>query len=139
MDTYPEYDGLELEQAVEVFAGLSTELDEISEKKTELQKRYDFLRRVVIPKLMDDKDITSAKFSNIGRGIRIQDEFFVSSGEENREALHQWLADHNESQLIKEVVAPSTLKAFVSRAMKEGREYPADFVKVTIVPTARFY
>lgn len=139
MDTYPEYDGLELEQAVEVFAGLSTELDEISEKKTELQKRYDFLRRVVIPKLMDDKDITSAKFSNIGRGIRIQDEFFVSSGEENREALHQWLADHGESQLIKEVVAPSTLKAFVSRAMKEGREYPADCVKVTIVPTARFY
>jgi len=136
---YPEYDNLELDQAVEVFAELNKELDEITEKKAALQNRYDFLRRVIIPKLMEDKDITSAKFSSIGRGIRIQDEFFVSSNEDSREALHQWLVDHGESGLIKETVAPSTLKAFVSRAMKEGREYPADFIKVSIVPTARFY
>ena len=136
---YPEYENLELDQAVEVFAELNKELDEITEKKAALQNRYDFLRRVVLPKLMEDKDITSAKFSSIGRGIRIQDEFFVSTNEENREALHQGLVDHGESGLIRETVAPSTLKAFVSRAMKEGREYPADHIKVSIVPTARFY
>jgi hypothetical protein len=136
---YPEYENLALEDAVEVFAKLNKELDEITEKKADLQNRYDVLRRAVIPKLMEDKDITSAKFSNIGRGIRIQDEFFVSSREEQREALHQWLVDHGESALIKESVASSTLKAFVSRAMKEGNEYPVDCVNVTIVPTARFY
>ena len=136
---YPEYDNLELEQAVEIFAQLNRELDEITTRKSELQNRYDFMRRAVIPKLMDDKDITSAKFSSIGRGIRIQDEFFVSSREEQREALHQWLVDHGESDLIKPTVASSTLKAFVSRAMKDGKEYPADFVNVSVVPTARFY
>ena len=136
---YPEYENLALEDAVEVFAKLNKELDEITEKKAELQNRYDFLRRAIIPKLMEDKDITSAKFSSIGRGIRIQDEFFVSSREEQREALHQWLVDHGESGLIKPTVAPSTLKAFVSRAMKDGKEYPAECVNVSIVPTARFY
>lgn len=139
MDNYPEYENLALEQAVEVFAELNKELDDITEKKADLQKRYDFLRRAVIPKLMEDKDITSAKFSSIGRGIRIQDEFFVSSREDQREALYQWLTDHGEAGLIKPTVAPSTLKAFVSRAMKEGNEYPADCVNVSIVPTARFY
>lgn len=139
MQVFPEYESLELDQAVEVFDKLNKELEEITEKKAELQNRYDFLRRAVIPRLMDDKDITSAKFSNIGRGVRIQDEFFVSSREEQREALHQWLEDNGESSMIKPTVASSTLKAFVSRAMKEGREYPADCVNVTIVPTARFY
>lgn len=136
---YPEYEGLELEQAVEVFAQLNRELEEITEKKADMQNRYDFLRRAVIPKLMESQDITSAKFSSIGRGIRIQDEFFVSSREEQREALHQWLVDHGESGMIKPTVSSSTLKAFVSRAMKDGKEYPADCVNVTIVPTARFY
>jgi hypothetical protein len=139
MEIYPEYESLELEQAVELFDKLSKEIDDLAEKKADKQNRYDFLRRAVIPKLMEDKDITSAKFSNIGRGIRIQDEFFVSSREEQREQLYQWLIDHGEADLIKPTVAPSTLKAFVSRAMKEGKEYPSDHVNVTIVPTARFY
>lgn len=136
---YPEYENLELEQAVEVFAQLNKELDEITTKKAELQNRYDFLRRAIIPKLMDDKDITSAKFGSIGRGIRIQDEFFVSSREDQREALHQWLVDNGEADLIKPTVASSTLKAFVSRAIKDGREYPAECINVSVVPTARFY
>lgn len=138
-EDYPEYKNLELDQAVEVFNKISLALDDIADQKTKMQNRYDFLRRVIIPKLMDDKDITSAKFANINRGVRIQDEFFVSSPEENRQALHEWLADHGESHMIKEVVAPATLKAFVTRAMKEGNEYPAELVRVTIVPTARFY
>jgi hypothetical protein len=139
MEIYPEYENLELDQAVELFDQLNKEIEELSEKKTDKQNRYDFLRRTIIPKLMEDKDITSARFSSIGRGIRIQDEFFVSSREEQREQLYQWLVDHGEADLIKPTVAPSTLKAFVSRAMKEGKEYPSDHVNVTITPTARFY
>lgn len=139
MQVYPEYENLELDQAVEVFNQLNKELEEITEKKTEIQNRYDFVRRAIIPRLMEDKDITSAKFSNIGRGVRIQDEFFVSSREDQREALYQWLVDHGEADMIKPTVNSSTLKAFVSRAMKEGKEYPADHVNVSIVPTARFY
>ena len=139
MDKFPEYENLTLEQAVETFAQLNKELEEATAKKTDLQNRYDFVRRAVLPKLMEDQDITSAKFASIGRGIRIQDEFFVSSREEQRDALHAWLRDHGEEAMIKPSVASSTLKAFVSRAIKEGHEYPADCVNVSIVPMARFY
>lgn len=139
MQVYPEYENLELDQAVEVFNQLNKELEEITEKKTDIQNRYDFIRRAILPRLMEDKDITSAKFSNIGRGVRIQDEFFVSSREDQREALYQWLTDNGEADLIKPTVASSTLKAFVSRAIKEGKEYPSDCVTVTVIPTARFY
>lgn len=139
MEIYPEYENLELDQAVELFDQLNKEIEKLAEEKSDRQNRYDFLRRTIIPRLMEDKDITSAKFGNINRGVRIQDEFFVSAREDQREALHQWLSDHGEDGLIKPTVAPATLKAFVSRAMKEGRAYPADHINVTIIPTARFY
>lgn len=139
MENFPEYDNLDLETAVQTFHRVSEELEHLTAKKTAMQNRYDFLRRVILPKLMEQNNIASAKFSNIGRGVRLQDELFVSCREENREALYQWLADHGEGELIKLTVAPSTLKAYVGRAIKDGKEYPAELLHVSVVPTARFY
>lgn len=130
---------MDLEQMVEEMDRLAEELEKARQHAASLQNQYDRLRRIDIPKAMEDRGISSAKFSGIGRGVRIADEVFVSCKEEHRDALLDWLRDNGETGMIRDTVAPSTLKAYVSRRIKEGGAYPADLLTVSVIPTARFY
>lgn len=136
---FAEYESLTLDESVEVMNKLGDELERCREVATGLQKSYDFLRRVIVPRRFEELNLTSSKFTNINRGVRIQDELFVSVAEGQQSSVQEWFVDHGEADMIKQTINPSTLKAYVSRVLKEGGEYPSDFLKITIIPTARFY
>lgn len=133
------YDDMTLDVLVQEFKTSAEKLEVAKEAATKAQKEYDFLRRVIIPKRMEEMGVDSVKITSIGKGVRIQDEYFVSTREDQRGGLYDWLRDHGETGLITETVNSSTLKAFVTRRIKDGLEYPSDYVNLSVVPTARFY
>lgn len=135
---YPEYDGLTPAELALRMAEQRAELDKAAAVKTAIQKRYDYIRANVLPRAMEDADLTAFKPDGLDKGVRVQDELYVSVPAASREELHEWLQDHGHQSLVVETVNGSTLKAFVRDALKNGSEMP-EMVKITIVPTARFY
>lgn len=134
-----DYSDLTLDELAQTFKKKADELEAAKNKATEIQKEYDLLRRVVIPKRMEEAGVDSAKFASISKGIRIQDEFFVSTREDQRESLYHWLRDNGEDALITETVNSSTLRAYITRRIKDGLDYPSEYVNLSVIPTARFY
>jgi hypothetical protein len=112
-------------------------LDAAKDRATELQKEYDFICAVRLPPMMEAAGITSFKMDS-GKGIRVQDEVFVSVKAEDFDAFKNWLIEQGDAGIIKETVHPQTLKAYVTGRIKNGEEYPEQ-VKISIVPKARFY
>lgn len=142
---HPEFDGLSLVQLALEMNKARLELDAAKEAKSKAQKKYDYLRMAAVPKAMgwddggEDKDRLEKFRPEGGRGITIYDQFFVSVLAENRLNLQTWLRENNAGSLVVETVNSSTLKAFVTDCVKNGKAYPADLIKLAIVPTAKFY
>lgn len=136
---YAKYDGMTLTELGEKMVEVRRKLDEAKAKKTELEKEYDFLCTVKIPPAMEEEGLTNFKLASCGKGIRVQDEVFVSLPKEQFEQMKVWLQERNEDAIIQETINSSTLKAYITGKIKKGDEYPAELVNVTIVPKARFY
>lgn len=127
-----------LPELAELMIELRSSLDEAKAIATELEKKYDYVRTVLIPPIMEAQSISSFKMAS-GKGIRVQDEVFVSMKVDNLEQMKRWLEVNGESGLVKETIHPGTLKAFVTSRVKAGQDWPQELVSLTIVPKARFY
>jgi hypothetical protein len=112
-------------------------LDAAKDRATELQKEYDFICAVKLPPMMEAAGITSFKMES-GKGIRVQDEVFVSLKNEDFDSFKNWLIEQGDAGIIKETVHAMTLKAYVTGRVKDGKDCP-EMVKLTVVPKARFY
>jgi hypothetical protein len=137
-ESYKKYDNMTLAELGRAMEEVRATLDEVTECKSALEKEYDFIRSVKIPPAMEASGFTSFRLDS-GKGIRVQDEVFVSVPAADFDDFKNWLIEAGEAGIIKETVHPSTLKSFITKRIKDGKEYPAEVVKVTIVPKARFY
>lgn len=135
---YQKYDTMTLPDLGRAMEAMRAKLDEATAIKTDLEKEYDFIRTVKIPPAMEQAGLSSFRLES-GKGIRVQDELFVSVPAERFPAFKIWLIEQGEGGIIKETVHPSTLKSFINGRIKDGAEYPAEVVNVSIVPKARFY
>jgi hypothetical protein len=122
--------GGDVTSTVETQALLGDLEDLLSEMKTETTKRYDFLRLSVLPAAMDEAGLTSVTVTGVGR-VSLVSDAYVSVPVVNIPEFHDWLRDSGSGALIKETVHASTLKAFVKGLIKEGKEFPAELIKVT--------
>ena len=137
-ESYGKYDAMDLAALGRAMEEVRAQLDEATYVKTVLEKEYDFIRTVKIPPMMEASGFSSFRLES-GKGVRVQDELFVSVPAERFEKFKVWLIEQGEAGIIKETVHPSTLKSFVNGRIKNGEEYPAELVNVTVVPKARFY
>lgn len=135
---YVEYDSMTLVQLGQAMEEVRAQLDAAKEVKTALEKRYDFLCSVKIPPAMEDSGLQNFRLES-GRGVRVQDEVFVSLNAENFPPFRAWLQEQGDEAIIKETINSATLKAYIVGRIKAGKEYPMDKVKVTLVPKARFF
>lgn len=122
----------------ELAAGLKKikgSVEGLGKQKTELQKIYDYLSIEVIPDRMDEEDVTSMKITGVGR-LQTRGDIRCTVPAKNKEALQQWLIDHNHGSMIAPTVNASSLKAFVREMMKEGKEYPEDLLKIHLYSRA---
>lgn len=144
---HPQYDGLGMMELAAAMEQVRVQLDAAKEEKSRLQKEYDYLTMAALPKAMGWGDETEEgekkrieKFRREGgRGITVYDKIFASVLAQNRLALHEWFKTHKLEDLVVETVNSSTLRAYVGRQIAKGEAYPADLIKVAIVPTAKFY
>lgn len=135
---YNKYDGMTLVQLGEAMVEVGQRLEAAKEIKTSLEKEYEFIRTVKIPPALDESGMKNFRLDS-GKGIRVQDEVFVSLKAENFPDMKVWLQEVGDDAIIKETINPSTLKAYVTGKIKDGKEYPASLVNVTIIPKARFF
>lgn len=136
--TYARYDRMTLPELGREMERVRKDLDTVKDTKTALEKEYDFLCTVKIPPAMEAAGLTAMKLES-GRGVRVQDEVFVSLTSEQFSNFKDWLIEQGDASIVKETVNSSTLKAYITGRIKSGKEYPVDMVKVSIVPKARFY
>ena len=93
-------------------------------KTAELWAKIDFIRLTLLPEMMDDLGTTSMKIDGVGRlGIGTQ----ATCKTLDKEALFQWLHDHDHEDIITPAGATinaSTLKSFINNQIKDGEEIP---------------
>lgn len=121
---------------------LIKEMKEYAAKKEALEgelkiinARYDVLRLEVIPERMDSEGIENLKVEGIGR-VSLTADMFVSVKGGAKQGLFDWFNSNKLGDLIQPTVNASTLKAFVKRRIKEGKDYPIDFLNVTPITRA---
>ena len=107
---------------------LQTRKDEVSEVLQGINARLDEIRLRLIPDAMNDADIRSVTFEGIGR-VQLAMDLFASI--KDKAAGYEWLQEHGFDGLIQPYVQPSTFKAEVKRAIKDGQEFPEELFTIT--------
>ena len=135
---YDKYDSMTLVQLGQSMEEVRNKLDAAKEVASALEKEYEFIRTVKIPPAMEESGLQNFRLDS-GKGVRVQDEVFVSLRGENLPIMKTWLQEQGDDAIIKETINSSTLKSYITTRIKEGKPYPAELVSVTVVPKARFF
>lgn len=135
---YPEYEGLPAAKLGECMEALDLEITQVEEKLKALKGRYEHIVIRKLPTALEAEGLKNFRLAS-GRGVTCSAQLFVSVNAGDKEAFLNWLENSGQGGIIKRDVAPQTLKAFIKERIQNAQEYPADIVKVTIVPKARFF
>jgi hypothetical protein len=129
-----EYANLSLHALASHMKAMREEKEEVEAQLSLINAKYDVLRYEAIPNKMDEEGMEKGPtYEGIGR-ISLTADMFVSTI--NKQGLFDWLDDNGLGDIIQPTVNPSTLKAFVKGRMKEGKEVPSEYVKITPVTRA---
>lgn len=91
---------------------------------------HDVMRIELVPEAMEREHIENIRIEDLGR-LSLTPDLYVSVKPANKDDLMGWLQARKLGDLIQETINSSTLKAFVSRRIKEGKDYPVDYLNVT--------
>lgn len=135
---YAKYDGMSLRELGEAMVQVRAQLDAAKAEATRLEKEYKFITAVKIPPALEESGMKNFRLAS-GKGIRVQDETYVSLRAENFDRFKDFLIEQGDEGIVKETIHSATLKSYITNRIKEGKEYPADLLALSIVPTARFF
>lgn len=107
---------------------LMDQKDSLMEELSGVNKRLDEIRLRLIPEAMAEADIRSITFEELGR-VQLAMDLYASI--KDKEAGYAWLAEHGYDGLIQPYVQPSTLKASLKAAIKEGQCFPEELFTIT--------
>lgn len=107
---------------------LMDQKDGLMEELSGVNKRLDEIRLRLIPEAMAEADIRSITFEGLGR-VQLAMDLYASI--KDKEAGYAWLAEHGYDGLIQPYVQPSTLKASLKAAIKEGQCFPEELFTIT--------
>jgi hypothetical protein len=100
-----------------------------------INAEFDVLRFELIPERMDSDGVERVSYDGIGR-VALTGDIRTQVAASAVPDLIQWFRKNKMGDLVKAVVMPSTLKAWVKGRIKEGKPYPDDLVKVTPITRA---
>lgn len=122
------YEYMNLEELATAMKDTRELLDEKKAESSILQKQWDSLRKKWIPKKMEELGIESVRITGVGT-VSERTDAYCSVPAKNKQALYEWLEEHDHSDLITDTVNSSTLKAFIKEQILLGNEIPDDIVK----------
>lgn len=130
-----EQDRSKLDALTQQMVDVRLELDEVTERKAALEKRWNELRRVEMPELMQRLGMIGpdgkGRFTHAsGAKIHLQVEVFANVRATDRDDFYTWLRDNNHGDLIKETVHHQTLVAFAKELLRDGKTVPGGLLQV---------
>lgn len=129
--------GMPAADSIAEMVHLAKQLEALSELADNCRKAFDaqvdFFKKVHIPELMNDQDLTSCSVETpIGKfHVGLENDMYVNVPAAAREELKDWLRDNEADSLITETVNASSLKAFVKNAYLNDLAWPEEIVKMT--------
>lgn len=122
------YGGMELLAQIRKMRDLQAEKEKLDGLLKIINAHYDVIRMETIPEKMDEDGVENMRVEGIGR-VSLTADMFVATT--NKQGLFQWFREQHLGDMIQDTVNASTLKAFVKRRMKEGKDVPSDYLRVT--------
>ena len=123
------YDDMRLVDLVREMKRTEQELEAAEAAAKEVRQRLDELRLKVIPERCETEGVESIRVEGVGT-LYLTSDMQVSMIADRRDEAMQWLVDHGLSNLIKDTVNASSLKAALKLEIREGREVPTELFKV---------
>lgn len=102
--------------------------DALEEDLKAVNKRLDELRLRLIPDYMAENNLRTTTIDGIGR-IQLASDCYATI--KDKEAGYEWLRDNGYDGLVTEYIQPSTFKAAVKDALKNGQEFPEELFNIT--------
>lgn len=122
------YGGMELLAQISKMRDLQGEKEKLEGLLKVVNAHYDVIRMETIPEKMDEEGVENMRVAGIGR-VSLTADMFVATV--NKQGLFQWFREQHLGDMIQDTVNASTLKAFVKRRMKEGKDVPSEYLRVT--------
>lgn len=114
----------ELIQIAEEMYDLKDELDRKEAETKQLKDRYDQLRKIVIPDAMKNLGMINSKGKGsftFSRGkIHLEQKLYAACTKENQDVLFAFLRESGDDEIIREIVHPQTLAAYIRERRGEG-------------------
>jgi len=117
---------------IETMAEIRAELDQLKERTSYLNKRFDALRLNALPEMMDEQDVSTITVDTPygKKRISLMGDVYFSILAANKESAYNWLRDNGHEDLVIETVNASSGKAWAKEMIKQGEEIP-EIIKAT--------
>lgn len=102
--------------------------EEIDVEWKPLAAELDELRLKLIPEAMAEQDIRSLTIEGVGRVQLAMDLYATIT---NKHEGYEWLKANGYEGLVTEYAQPSTFKAAVKLAIKDGQQFPEELFSIT--------
>lgn len=126
---YPEFEGMGHVELAKALRQLKDEKETAEEALSTINKKFDHVRLVRLPKRMEEQEIEQIKIDGVGR-IDLRGDLHVSILAADRAVAYQWCKDNGHEGLVVETINAQTLKAAVKKMIEAGEELPAS-IKTT--------
>lgn len=124
-----DYEGMRLVDLVREMYATEQELTKAESVAGDIRKKLDELRLKVIPERCDAEGVESIRVEGVGT-MYLSSDMQVSMIADRKDDAMQWLVDNGLSNLIKDTVNASSLKAAIKLEIREGREVPGELFRV---------
>lgn len=101
--------------------------DEQDEALKNTNKALDELRLKSIPEAMAELDLRTLTIDGVGR-VQLAMDCYATI--KDKEAGYAWLMEHGYDGLVQPYIQPSTFKATVKTALKDGQEFPEELFSI---------
>jgi hypothetical protein len=107
---------------------LQVEKEQLEERLKFLNLALDELRLKDIPEAMSELDIRTLTVEGLGR-VQLALDCYATI--KDKAAGYQWLQEHGYDGLVQDYIQPSTFKAAVKDALKNGQTFPEELFNIT--------
>lgn len=136
---FVKYDTMGPEELIKAMHEASVAAAKLELEAKPFNDAFEYLRLVKIPAVFDERDIKNLAVTGLsdveGNAVSVRcaltSDIYASIKAGQKDAAYQWFRDNGRGDLIKETVAPGTLKSSAKAAMVKGEPFPEDLFNVT--------
>lgn len=115
----------------EELEALKREITALESTIKTLKERYDHLRKVLIPEMMEKLGMVTADGKGSftlasGARIALRNDTYASYLKQDQDKVFAWLRSNGLGDIIKETVHASTLRSMATELLSEGKELPPE-------------